>query len=245
MSAFRAVLRRELDAHLRTPQALVYVIVFLVLSNVFVFYLGDLFEIGQASMQPYFRLLPWVFLLLVPALSMRAWAEEFRSGSIELLDSLPVPDWQAVLAKFTGLWCIGAVALALSFPLWLTLSWLGQPDHGSIVLGYAGSLLLLAAMLSVGLCLSAASENQLVVYLLTSLVILLYLLAGYPLALNPLRDIFPQALVDLVASLSFLGHQQAIMRGVLELRDILFFLVTCAFWLALNVLLLRARKGGA
>ena len=239
------MLSRELNAYLRTPLALVYGVVFLVLSNAFVFYLGDLFEIGQASMQPFFRLLPWVFLLLLPALSMRSWAEEYRSGTMELLDSLPVPHWQMVLAKFTGLWCIGAGALMLSFPLWLTLAWLGQPDHGAILLGYAGSLLLLAAMLSIGLCLSALSENQLVVYLLTSLVILLYLLAGYPLALNPLRDVFPQAMVDLIASFSFLEHQQAIMRGVLEMRDILFFALTCLFWLSLNVLVLKAKKGGS
>lgn len=239
------MLSRELNAYLRTPLALVYGVVFLVLSNAFVFYLGDLFEIGQASMQPFFRLLPWVFLLLLPALSMRSWAEEYRSGTMELLDSLPVPHWQMVLAKFTGLWCIGAGALMLSFSLWLTLAWLGQPDHGAILLGYAGSLLLLAAMLSIGLCLSALSENQLVVYLLTSLVILLYLLAGYPLALNPLRDVFPQAMVDLIASFSFLEHQQAIMRGVLELRDILFFALTCLFWLSLNVLVLKAKKGGS
>lgn len=245
MSAFMPMLSRELNAYLRTPLALVYGVVFLVLSNAFVFYLGDLFEIGQASMQPFFRLLPWVFLLLLPALSMRSWAEEYRSGTMELLDSLPVPHWQMVLAKFTGLWCVGAGALMLSFPLWLTLAWLGQPDHGAILLGYAGSLLLLAAMLSIGLCLSALSENQLVVYLLTSLVILLYLLAGYPLALNPLRDVFPQAMVDLIASFSFLEHQQAIMRGVLEMRDILFFALTCLFWLSLNVLVLKAKKGGS
>jgi ABC-2 type transport system permease protein len=245
MSAFLPILARELNAYLRTPLALVYSVVFLVLSNAFVFYLGDLFEIGQASMQPFFRLLPWVFLLLLPALSMRSWAEEYRSGTMELLDSLPVPLWQTVLAKFTGLWCVGAGALMLSFPLWLTLAWLGQPDHGAILLGYAGSLLLLAAMLSIGLCLSALSENQLVVYLLTSLVILLYLLAGYPLALNPLRDVFPQAMVDLIASFSFLEHQQAIMRGVLELRDVLFFALTCLFWLSLNVLVLKAKKGGS
>ena len=236
MSAFTSLLARECRVYLRTPVALVYCVVFLVLSNAFVFYLGDIFEIGQASMQAYFRLLPWVFLLLVPALSMRAWAEEFRSGTIELLDSLPLPAWQMVMAKFTGLWCVGAFALMLSFPLWLSMTWLGQPDQGTIVLGYAGSMLLLAAILAIGLCISAMSENQLIVYLFTILVILLYLLAAYPLALNPLRDIVPQAMVDLIASFSFLEHQQAIMRGVLELRDILFFALTCIFWLSISVI---------
>jgi ABC-type uncharacterized transport system involved in gliding motility auxiliary subunit/ABC-type transport system involved in multi-copper enzyme maturation permease subunit len=245
MNTFVPILTRELKAYLRTPLGLVYTVVFLILSNAFVFYLGDIFEIGQATLQPFFKILPWVFLLMVPALSMRSWAEEIRSGTIELLDSLPIPTWQLVLAKFAGLWTVAAIALMLSFPLWLTISWLGQPDQGSILLGYLGSMMLLAAMLSIGLCLSSLSENQLIVYMITALVILLYLLAGYPLALNPIRDVFPQALVDLIASYSLLEHQQAIIRGVLDLRDVLFFLATCAFWLSLNVFILSARKGGS
>lgn len=244
MSTFLPMLARELNIYLRTPLGLVYTMVFLILSNAFVFYLGDIFEIGQATLQPYFKILPWVFLLLVPALSMRSWADEIRSGTIELLDSLPIPAWQMVLAKLLGLWTVAATALLLSFPLWLTISWLGQPDQGGIMLGYFVSMMILAAMLSIGLCLSSLSENQLVVYVLTSLVILLYLLAGFPLALNPIRDVFPQALVDLIASYSFLEHQQAIIRGVLDLRDLLFFAITCLFWLSLNVFILSARKGG-
>lgn len=244
MNAFLALVRREWRAYWRTPLALVYVVIFLVLSNSFVFYLGDLFEAGQASMQPYFRLLPWVCLLLVPALSMRAWSEEFRSGTIELLDALPVPLWQTVLAKFAASWGVALSGLLLSFPLWLSLAWLGNPDHGVIVLGYVGAAAMLAAMLGVGLCLSALSQNQLVVYILSALLLLLYLLAGYPLALNPIRELFPQPTVDLIASLSMLSHLQAVTRGVLDLRDLLYFAVTAAFWLGINVLLLQARKGG-
>ena len=244
MNAFLALVRREWRAYWRTPLALVYVVIFLVLSNSFVFYLGDLFEAGQASMQPYFRLLPWVCLLLVPALSMRAWSEEFRSGTIELLDALPVPLWQTVLAKFAASWGVALSGLLLSLPLWLSLAWLGNPDHGVIVLGYVGAAAMLAAMLGVGLCLSALSQNQLVVYILSALLLLLYLLAGYPLALNPIRELFPQPTVDLIASLSMLSHLQAVTRGVLDLRDLLYFAVTAAFWLGINVLLLQARKGG-
>lgn len=244
MSAFPALVRREWRAYWRTPLALVYVVIFLLLSNSFVFYLGDLFEAGQAGMQSYFRLLPWVCLLLVPALSMRAWSEEFRSGTIELLDALPVPPWQTVLAKFAAAWGVAVSALLLSFPLWLSLAWLGDPDHGVIALGYVGAAAMLAAMLAVGLCLSALSENQLVVYILSALLILLYLLAGYPLALNPVRELFPQSVVDLIASLSMLTHLQSVTRGVLDLRDLLYFAVTAAFWLGANVLLLQARKGG-
>jgi ABC-2 type transport system permease protein len=175
---------------------------------------------------------------------MRSWSEEFRSGTIELLDALPLPPWQQVLAKFGALWSVAVVALLLSFPLWLSLAWLGDPDHGTIMLGYIGTCLMLAAMLSIGLCVSSFSENQLVVYLLSAMILLLYLLAGYPLALNPIREVFPQHVVDLIGSMSFLTHLNAITRGVLDLRDVLFFAITTLFWLVVNLLVLRARKGG-
>ncbi|MBP7917427.1 MAG: ABC transporter permease subunit, partial [Arenimonas sp.] len=196
-----------------------------------------------ASMQSYFRLLPWVCLLLIPALSMRAWSEEFRSGTMELLDALPIPSWQLVMAKFIALWGVALSALIMSFPLWMTLAWLGHPDHGSIILGYFGSAMLMAAMIAVGLCVSSISENQLIVYIVTSLILLLFLLAGYPLALNPVREVFSQSFVDLISSLSFLTHLQSITRGVLDLRDILFYALTITFWLAANAVMLVSRKG--
>lgn len=242
MNAFIALFRRELQAYMFTPLALVFVVIFLVMSNSFVFYLGDLYEIGQASMQSFFRLLPWVCLLLIPALTMRAWSEEFSTGTFELLDALPIPLWQMVLAKFLALWIVAISAMILTLPLWFTLTWLGQPDHGVIALGYLGSALLMAAMISISLCISAISENQLVVYIVSSLVLLLCLLAGYPLALNPMREIFSQNIVDLISSLSLLSYLQSITRGVLQLRDILFYASTCLFWLCLNIIFLQSKK---
>ncbi len=245
MGAFIALVKREVMSFFLTPLALVFSVIFLLLSNSFVFYLGDLYEVGQASMQSYFRLLPWVCLLLVPALTMRSWSEEFSSGTMEFLDALPVPSWQLVLAKFIALCTVGFSALALSLPLWISLSWLGQPDHGAIMLGYFGSAMLMASMIAIGLCLSAVSENQLIVYIITSLVLLICLLAGYPLALNPIRELFSQAFVDLVSSLSLLSHLQSITRGVLELRDVFFYSATSVLWLVANVLLLQAKKSRA
>ncbi len=245
MIPFLALARRELQAFFLTPLALVFIVIFLLLSNSFVFYLGDLYEVGQASMQSYFRLLPWVCLLLIPALTMRSWSEEYRSGSMEFLDALPLPAWQLVLAKFLALWCVSLCALILSFPLWISLAWLGQPDHGTIILGYAGSAMLMACMISVGLCISSISENQLIVYIVTSLILLVSLLTGYPLALNPIREVFSQPFVDLISSLSMLSHLQSITRGVLELRDVLFYAVTAVFWLAANLILLHAKKSRA
>ncbi|MBP6299448.1 MAG: ABC transporter permease subunit [Arenimonas sp.] len=239
---FLALLKRELQSYLQTPLALVFVVIFLVMSNSFVFYLGDLYEIGQASMQSYFRLLPWVCLLLIPALTMRAWSEEFSSGTIEFLDSLPIPLWQMVLAKFLALWAISLSALALSFPLWISLSWLGQPDQGVIVLGYFGAAMLMATMIATALCVSAISENQLVVYIVSAMILLLSLLANYPLALNPIRELFSQQIVDLISSLSLLSYLQSITRGILQLRDIFFYGATILFWLTLNVLFLQSKK---
>jgi ABC-2 type transport system permease protein len=245
MSVFAALFKRELMSFLLSPLALVYCVIFLVLSNSFVFYLGDLYEIGQASMQSYFRLLPWVSLLLIPALTMRSWSEEFSVGTIEFLDALPIASWKLVFAKYLALCSVSLFALALSFPLWLSLAWLGEPDHGTILLGYFGSAMMMATMIAIGLCLSAISENQLIVYIITSLVLLVFLLAGYPLALNPLREIFSQPIVDLFSSLSMLTHLQSITRGILEMRDVLFYTVTSLFWLCANIIILQARKSRA
>lgn len=242
MGAFIALVKREILSFFLTPLALVFCVIFLLLSNSFVFYLGDLYEIGQASMQSYFRLLPWVCLLLIPALTMRSWSEEFSSGTMEFLDALPFPVWQLVLAKFIALCSVGFCALALSLPLWVSLSWLGMPDHGTIMLGYFGSAMMIASMIAIGLCLSTISENQLIVYIVTSLVLLICLLAGYPLALNPIREIFSQTFVDLVSSLSLLSHLQSITRGILEMRDVLFYAISSAFWLIANCIVLKAKK---
>lgn len=242
MRALWWVFKREWLAYYQTPLALVFSVVFLILSNSFAFYLGDLYETGQASMQAYFRLLPWVCLLLLPALCMRGWSEEFRTGTFELLETLPIAYWQWIAGKFLAVWAVAGTALLLSVPLWISLAWLGQPDHGVIALSYLGAFLMMGAMLAIGLCFSALSENQLVVYIVSAVLILLYLLAGYPLALNPLRELVSQSWVDLISSLSLLSHMQAVTRGVLELRDVLYFLLTMAFWLALNLIALQARR---
>lgn len=245
MGAFVALVNREILSFFLTPLALVFSVIFLLLSTSFVFYLGDLYEIGQSSMQSYFRLLPWVCLLLIPALTMRSWSEEYRSGTMEFLDALPIPIWQLVLAKFIALCSVGFGALALSFPLWISLSWLGEPDHGAIVLGYFGSAMMMACMIAIGLCLSAISENQLIVYIVSSLVLLICLLAGYPLALNPIRELFSQSFVDLISSMSLLSHLQSITRGVLQIRDVIFYATTSLFWLCVNIFLLKAKKSMA
>jgi len=242
MSPVFAIARRELRGYFATPLAAVFIIIFLLLAGVATFYLGGFFEAGQADLQAFFRFHPWLYLLLVPAVSMPLWAEERKSGTLELLFTQPVASWQAVLGKFLAAWVFVALALALTFPLWITVNWLGSPDNGVILASYCGSLLMAGAYLAVGSCLSATTRSQVVAFILTVMACLLLLLAGFPLALDPLRMLLPQGAIDAVSGLSFLTHFQAITRGVLDLRDVSYFLLAILAWLTATVLVINIRK---
>ncbi|MFO0450378.1 MAG: ABC transporter permease subunit [Pseudomonadota bacterium] len=239
MTGLGAVYRRELASWLATPLAYVFVVIFLVLSGAFTFWLGGFYERGQADLAPFFNFHPWLSLFLVPAIAMRLWAEERRSGSIELLLTLPVSPGAAVLAKFLAAWTFVACALALTFPVWLTVAYLGDPDHGAIVTGYVGSLLMAGAFLAIGSCLSATTRSQVIAFILTVVVCFLFLLAGFPLVLDLFRGWAPAGLVEAVASLGFLTHFQALSRGVLDLRNVVYFATTIAVWLYATTLVLE------
>lgn len=237
-----AVFRRELASYFATPVAYVFIVIFLALAGALTFYLGGLYERGQADLQPFFSFHPWLYLFLVPAVSMRLWAEERKVGSIELLLTLPLTKSQAVLGKFLAAWVFIGIALALTFPIWLTLAYLGAPDHGVILAGYLGSWLMAGAFLAIGICLSAVTRNQVVAFILTVVVCFGLMLAGFPLVLNVFSAWAPQALVDAVAQLSFLTHFSSIAKGVLDLRDVLFFALTIVAWLAACVVVVELRK---
>jgi ABC-2 type transport system permease protein len=237
-----AVFRRELKSYFATPVAYVFIVIFLVLAGAFTFYLGGFYERGQADLQPFFSFHPWLYLFLVPAVSMRLWAEERKSGTIELLLSLPVTMGQAVMGKFLAAWAFIGIALALTFPIWLTVNYLGDPDNGVILASYLGSGLMAGAFLAVGACLSAATRNQVIAFILTAAVCFLFLLAGFPMVLDFFRVLFPQIIVDAVANLSFLTHFAAIAKGVLDLRDVLFFLLSIAFWLYASAVVIDLKK---
>lgn len=237
-----AVFRRELASYFATPVAYVFIVIFLILGGATTFYLGGWFERGQADLQPFFAFHPWLYLFLVPAVSMRLWSEERKSGTIELLLTLPLGMGQAVLGKFLAAWVFIAIALALTFPMWITVNYLGSPDNGVILASYIGSLLMAGAFLAVGSCLSAISRNQVVAFILTVMVCFLLLLAGFPLVLDSVGALFPQGVVDAVAQLSFLTHFAAISRGVLDLRDVLFFLLSIAFWLYACAVVIELKK---
>src|SRR5919204_1295199 len=188
------IMRRELRSYFATPLAYVFILIFLVLANLFAFKFGNLYERGQADLQPFFWFHPWLYLFLIPALSMRLWAEERKSGSIELLMTLPVTLWQAVLGKYFAAWIFTAIALALTFPIWITVNYLGSPDNGVIFAAYIGSLLLAGGFLAIGSCMSALTPHQGIAFILAVVVCFVFLLAGFPLVLDVFRAWAPQPL---------------------------------------------------
>ena len=242
MSQVVIVFKRELRSYFATPLAYVFILIFLVLCGVFTFQVGGFFERNQADLQPFFRWHPWLYLVLIPALSMRLWAEERNSGSIELLMTLPVTLGQAVLGKFLAAWCFAGIALVLTFPIWVTVNYLGSPDNGAIIAAYIGSWLMAGGFLAIGMCLSAATRNQVVAFITAAVVGFVFLLAGFPLVLDFVRGVLPQSVVDAIASLSFFSHFEAISKGVIDLRDLVYFGALIGFWLTATALVLDMKK---
>ena len=244
MNPVGIVFRRELASYFATPVAYVFIVIFLILSGAFSFYLGGFFERGQAELaDTFFSFHPWLYLFLIPAVSMRLWSEERKSGSIELLLTLPITMVQAVLGKFFAAWAFTGIALLLTFPIWLTVNYLGSPDNGAILAGYLGSMLMAGAFLAIGSCLSAATRNQVIAFILTVVICFLLLLAGFPLVLDFFRALgMPQALLDAVASLSFLTHFSSIGKGVIDLRDLVYFALMIGFWLYATAVVIDLKK---
>ena len=236
------VFRRELASYFATPLAFVFIVIFLVLAGAFAFYLGSFYERGQADLSPFFTFHPWLYLFLIPALSMRLWAEERKSGSLELLMTLPITLWQAVVGKFAAAWVFAGMALALTFPIWMTVNYLGDPDNGAILAAYAGSFLMAGGFLAIGACLSATTRNQVIAFILTVVVCFAFLLSGLPMVLNLFQGWAPQVLVDAVASFSFLTHFNAIAKGVIDLKDLVFFAALIAGWLTATAIVLDMKK---
>jgi len=236
------VFRRELASYFATPLAFVFIVIFLVLAGAFAFYLGSFYERGQADLSPFFTFHPWLYLFLIPALSMRLWAEERKSGSLELLMTLPITLWQAVVGKFAAAWVFAGMALALTFPIWMTVNYLGDPDNGAILAAYAGSFLMAGGFLAIGACLSATTRNQVIAFILTVVVCFAFLLSGLPMVLNLFQGWAPQVLVDAVASFSFLTHFNAIAKGVIDLKDLVFFAALIVCWLIATAIVLDMKK---
>ena len=244
MNAVMAIYRRELLGYFSTPLAAIFIVIFLVMVSAFTFYLGNFFQTGQADLQAFFMFHPWMYLLLVPALAMRLWAEERKSGSIELLLTLPITVWQAVLGKYLAAWTLIGLALLLTFPMWITVAWLGDPDNGVILASYIGSWLLAGSFLAIGSAVSATTRSQVMAFIVSLSVCLLFLLAGYPIVLSAIQAVFHQATVDAIADLSFFTHFSSITRGILDLRDLAFFVINGICWLIATVLIINLKKAG-
>ncbi len=236
------IARREIGSYFGTPLAYVFIVIFLALTSALCFYLGGFLFRGQADLEPFFVYHPWLYLLLVPAIAMRLWAEERKTGTIENLMTLPISTPEAVLGKFIAAWLFCGIALTLTFPVWITVNVLGDPDNGVIVASYLGSFLMAGAFMAIGSCMSALSKNQVIAFIIAATACFLFTMSGLDLVLNFFRGWSPEWLVATIASMSFLTHFNAVTQGVIELRDLVFFVSLITFWLFANIVIVDLRK---
>ena len=238
------IFKREFAAYFATPLAYVFIVIFLFAMGAFTFYIGHFYDNGVADLGVFFSYHPWLYLFLVPAIAMRLWAEERRTGTMELLLTLPIPLWATVVGKYLAAWAFTGVALILTFPIWLTVNYLGSPDNGVILAGYLGSFLMAGGYLAIGTCISATTNNQVIAFVVTVVVCFLFTISGAPLVLDVIRGWAPLTLVDAVSSFSFLTHFSAITAGVIDLRDVIFFFSLIGLFLTANVVILDLKKIG-
>jgi ABC-2 type transport system permease protein len=242
MSKVSILFKREFASFFATPVAYVFIIIFLVLSGVFSFFIGSLYERGQADLLPFFNFHPWLYLFLVPAMAMRSWSEERKSGSIELLMTLPISTWQVMLAKYLAAWAVLGLALLMTFPLWLTVNYLGEPDNGIILAAYLGSWLMAGAFLAIGMCMSTLTKNQVIAFILAVVVCFIFVVSGSGIVLDAFKAWAPNIVIDTVASFSFLSHFEALGKGVIALNNVAYFLLVTVSWLYAGVLIIEQKK---
>lgn len=243
MNNIKTIFRRELAGYFETPVAYILIVVFLMMSGIFTFYLGNFYEVGQAGLEAFFVWHPWLFMFLIPAVTMRLWSEEKRSGTIELLMTLPITTTDAVLGKFLAAWCFIAICLLLTFPMWLTVNYLGDPDNSVIFLSYIASLIMSGAFLAIGSCMSSLTRNQVISFITGITACFLFTVSGFPMVLDLFNAIgFPQFMVDTISSFSFLTNFEEILKGVLSLKNTLFFASLIALWLFINIVIIRTRR---
>jgi len=238
------IFKREFAAYFATPLAYVFIVIFLFAMGAFTFYIGRFYDNGVADLGVFFAYHPWLYLFLVPAIAMRLWAEERRTGTMELLLTLPAPLWSSVVGKYLAAWAFTGIALLLTFPIWITVNYLGSPDNGVILAGYLGSFLMAGAYLAIGACISATTNNQVIAFVVTVVVCFLFTISGAPLVIDFFRAWAPFTLVTAISSFSFLTHFTAITAGVIDLRDVIFFVSLIALFLTANVVILDLKKTG-
>ncbi len=244
MGAVGVVFRRELAAYFSSPLALVFIVVFLVLAGGLTFFVGGFFERGEADLRAFFQFHPWLYLFLIPAIGMRLWAEERKSGTVELLLTLPMAPAAAVVGKFLAAWLFAGIALALTLPLWLTVNYLGTPDNGVILAGYLGSWLMAGGFLVLSACASALTSNQVVAFVLGATLCFLFLMSGVDLVQAAFRGWLPPVLLDAIAGFSFLTNFDVIAKGLIDLRTVVFFVSLIGLGLVVNTAILALKREG-
>ncbi len=242
MAMIGIIFRRELAAYFSTPVAYIFIVIFLIMNGVFTFDLGGFYQRGQADLATFFKFHPWLYLFVVPSIAMGLWAEERKTGSIELLMTLPIRLIDAVLGKFFAAWVFTGIALLLTFPIWITVNYLGHPDNGVIVAAYIGSWLMAGGFLAIGSCMSAITRNQVIAFILTVAVCFLFVVIGTNMVLSAFTPWAPQILIDAIANLGFLTHFYSISKGVLDLRDLLFFILFIGSWLCASAVVIEMKK---
>ena len=243
MKGLKAIFKRELGSYFDTPVAYVFIVIFLVLNGIFTFYVGGFFERGQADLAPFFEFHPWLYMFLIPAVSMRLWSEERKSGTLELILTLPVSLTASVVGKFLAAWVFTALALLGTIPIWITVNYLGDPDNTVIAISYVGSLLMAGGFLSIGSCVSALTKNQVIAFVISFIICLAFNLSGFPMVLDVFNAWAPQFVIEVIGSFSFLTHFDSIQKGVIDIRDLIFFASLIGFWLFANVLAIEFNKG--
>jgi ABC-2 type transport system permease protein len=240
----KTITKRELGGYFTSPIAYVFLIIFLLLTGFFTFTIGNFFERGEASLVSFFTWHPWLYLFLVPAVGMRLWSEERRLGTMELLLTMPLSTWQAIVGKFLASWLFLALALALTFPVWITVNWLGSPDNGIIAAGYVGSLFLAGAYLAISCMTSALTRNQVISFILSVVICLFFILAGYTPVTDLLTRFASPVVVDVIAAFSVMTHFEGFQRGVIDLRDFVFFASVIGFALFTTGVIIRSQRAG-
>lgn len=237
-----ATFKRELLGYFQTPVAYVFIALFLIVSGSFTFYIGRFFERGKADLTSFFNWHPWLFLFLIPAVAMRLWSEEKRTGTIETLLTLPVPLWETVAGKFLAAWLFVGITLVFTFPMWITVNYLGNPDNGVILASYLGSFFMAGGYLAIGSFFSALTRNQVIAFVASAAACFAFTVTGFPMVINFFSGWLPGSAVETISLFSFLAHFQDIIRGILETRTLLYFASLIVFFLFATMVALEGRR---
>jgi ABC-2 type transport system permease protein len=239
-----AICRRELQTIFASPLAYVFIVIFLALSGSLTFFLGGFLDQGSASLESFFRFHPWLYLMLVPAIGMRLWAEERKTGTVEFLLTLPLSTAEAVIGKFLAAWIFAGIALLLTFPIWITVNYLGTPDNGVILAGYIGSWLMAGGFLAIASCMSALTANQVIAFVLAATVSFIFMMSGLDMVQALFQSWAPDTVLRAVANFSMLSNFQSVTQGVIDLKSLVYFLSLICTGLIVNTAIVDIKKSG-